>query len=237
MPKCWDRSPLSWAELTTLSSLRFCERDLFSGTMPLTEVHNVSSLDHPMLRLKSVPSENAVVYIPFKVVGGTGRARVGTIVTRRENGVNVRTVCGWGDRVVSDFLIHDGIIPFMTRESYNRHLRMAIERGKKKVIAANGQGHARSKSFAKLYPLLHGYLTDDSFADGTSRKGATLSVFCSADGFKCCLNERDEKPPIQLWVTAESPELLFGVLESALQDEDADWREAREWDAKKSPRK
>lgn len=88
-----------------------------------------------------------------------------------------------------------------------------------------------SDDFSKKHPALWEYLTVDRFDDGTARETATLLLFVEDGLVKGCLNDRAGAR--SCWVSATSMGGLLGLLEEALQSDQAEWRVKREGGPKK----
>lgn len=75
------------------------------------------------------------------------------------------------------------------------------------------------------YPLLADHLTATQYEDGGPREVSTLLVFSQDGLWKCCLRDRQEGRC--LWAAAPKWSDLFDVLEAALGDPMAVWRDDR----------
>lgn len=104
-----------------------------------------------------------------------------------------------------------------------------------KPTPSSGASRPASKvvpdDFAKKHPALWEYLTVDSYDDGTAREVATLLLFTEDGLFKACLNDRATSRTC--WMSATTVGGLLGLLEEALQGDNAEWRTKREGGPKK----
>lgn len=72
------------------------------------------------------------------------------------------------------------------------------------------------------HPSLADFLTADSWADGSVRQLPTLILFAEDGRWKACLNDRAEER--SAWVTSDTLEGLFAVLDAQLESGTTDWR-------------
>lgn len=101
---------------------------------------------------------------------------------------------------------------------------------KKPPLATTAEGKVTpltDDKFAKKYPTVLEYLTDVQWDDGTERERSTVSLFIEDGAFKLALNDKALRR--SLYVTADTMEAAFSVLERSLQAPQADWRG---WNAK-----
>lgn len=104
---------------------------------------------------------------------------------------------------------------------------MAICRFTSASAGQPGTGHMADAKLASSCPLLHEYLTAESFPDGELRQGATIMVFSAPDGWKALLNERDQE--LNLWGTGESLQDALDCLEALLGQDSPPWRRPKSW--------
>lgn len=92
---------------------------------------------------------------------------------------------------------------------------------------APGGKAAPADDLAALFPLLAEHLTSTSYDDDppTARQTSTLLIFAQDGSYRACLRDRQEQRC--LWIAAREWGELLPVLEEALGDPDAVWRDDR----------
>lgn len=132
---------------------------------------------------------------------------------------------GWGCLTPGDFaeLFGPGVIDAM----------------KKPTKTAQGTAHyaASREDLGRIYPLLSDHLTATAYEGEAagSRITSTLLIFAQDGTWRAVLRDRQEKQC--LWVSANTFDELLGVLENAIGDENAVWREDRMAGAPEASRK
>lgn len=101
---------------------------------------------------------------------------------------------------------------------------MALEKPTTPVGDAPGTG--RPSVVDTYFPLLIEYVTNTSWADGSSRLPSTLLLLCEAGQWKACLN--DKALGRTGWATGATPEDVLASLERALAEGSMDWRKAKD---------
>lgn len=114
------------------------------------------------------------------------------------------------------------------------NLAMAL---KKRVLTPEGStGKMMPGKMGLACPHLFEHLTLTAYDDGTERVPSTLTIFLDGQGFKACLNDRDQG--LTAFYFAESLDGLFSGLEKALAADTLTWKANGQGAAqKKKPKK
>ena len=95
-----------------------------------------------------------------------------------------------------------------------------------KKPTGNGSGKTdlpfKRSEFADTYPTLWEWLTLDTYADGTTRLTASLTIFNQWGVLKCCVNDRDLDR--SAFFTGETVESLLASVDKGLEEDSCDWR-------------
>jgi len=98
-----------------------------------------------------------------------------------------------------------------------------MQRPVTKGKSAGASAGAGDLSFAADYPLLHSYLSDETYDDGSARERSTVSVFFEDGVVKAALNDKDMKR--SAYVSANAVDDLWMTLEAGLSGDKLDWRQ------------
>lgn len=109
-----------------------------------------------------------------------------------------------------------------------------LEKKARKVSEDGGSVMMVDDKFASAYPLLHSYLTQNRWPDGSPRETSSIILFVDGPTCKAMLRDKDEG--LCLWVASTSLWLVFDVLEAKLADPAAEWRQDRQEAGQKASR-
>jgi hypothetical protein len=87
--------------------------------------------------------------------------------------------------------------------------------------SADGGDDFNIPEFIDAFPVLNAYLCEDT-QKGTSRKGATVTLWVDDLGLHAVVNDRDAK--VKAFFVSHAMNSLWGDLEAFLLSDDPDWR-------------
>jgi hypothetical protein len=90
-----------------------------------------------------------------------------------------------------------------------------------RATAAEGGDDFNIPEFIDAFPVLNAYLCEDT-QKGTSRKGATITLWVDDLGLHAVVNDRDAK--VKAFFVSHAMNSLWGDLESFLLSDTPDWR-------------
>lgn len=105
---------------------------------------------------------------------------------------------------------------------------------RRRVQAAGGGASGQPAppgSWAKRLPALSEFLCVTEWEPGQPRVTGSLSIFTDGGVWKCCLSNRDSGEVA--FLSAKDPDELLLAVEKALRADSLDWRQGREWRARK----
>jgi hypothetical protein len=87
--------------------------------------------------------------------------------------------------------------------------------------SAEGGDDFNIPEFVEAFPVLNAYLCEDT-QKGTTRKGATITLWVDDLGLHAVVNDRDAK--VKAFFVSHAMNNLWGDLEAFLLSDDPDWR-------------
>jgi hypothetical protein len=112
-----------------------------------------------------------------------------------------------------------------TDELERKDLAMALLKRPAAVSGSQATPGPVDKGMTKVYPLIHAYLTEDSYDGGEVRERSTLLVVAEDGLFKACLI--DKNIDATLWASGKVFDDMLACLETRLGDPGADWRKRK----------